>query len=133
MDAVEEQSVHQPVEQTVEQPVGEPLPDRTNYTELSDEMMAAVVEEVQGDICPVAKPKRTRRHKAKVEAEEPAPVEPPVEPEPVNETAPSAQALDESDVVVTGAAKQEQVTCNACGKVLTVLSLKYSHQKTCSD
>ncbi len=86
-------------------------------------MVAAIVEKVKGDIGPVARPKRTRRPEAKVEpellsvAEEPPPVEPPVEPEPVKETAPTVATLNESDVVATGAAKPDKITCNARGKM----------------
>ncbi len=79
-------------------------------------MLSAIVEEVKGDMGPVARPKRTRRPKAEVEseppsvAEEPAAVEPPAEPEPVHEAASSAPAFDESDVVFTGATKPDKIT-----------------------
>ena len=141
MNAVKEQPVEQPVEEkVVETPIEEPLPERTNCTEMSDEMLAAIVEEVKNDVGPVAKPKRTRRPKAKAEppSEEPTLSAVPEEPEPVKETPPSepvaavAPAVDDSDVVVTGAAKPDKITCNACGKMLSVKSFKYSHQKTCS-
>ena len=105
--------------------VEEPLPQRTICTELSDEMMAAIVEEVKGDTLPTSKPKRTRRPKV-VEAAQPT------EPEPTKETAPIQPALDESDVVSTGAGKPEKIMCAACGKMLSMKSFKYSHSKTCA-
>ncbi len=37
-----------PVEQPVAQPVEEPLPERTNCTDLSDNLLAAIVGEVKG-------------------------------------------------------------------------------------
>jgi hypothetical protein len=130
-------------EAPVEAPV-EPLPERSNYIELSDDTLTAMTEQVKGDIIPVAKPKRTRRPKQKVEPElpnvieEPRPVEP-VPSVPLDESdivatiepAPTVP-LDESDVVATGAVKPDKITCSACGKILSMKSFKYSHQKTCS-
>ena len=111
--------------------VEEPLPQRTNCTELSDEMLAAIVEEVKGDTLPTSKPKRTRRPKV-VEAAQPTEPEPTKEPEIVRETAPIQPALDESDVVSTEAGKPEKIMCAACGKMLSMKSFKYSHSKTCA-
>jgi hypothetical protein len=59
MNAVKEAPVEPPVET---------LPERSNCIELSDDMLVAITEEVKGDIVPVAKPKRTRRPKAKAES-----------------------------------------------------------------
>jgi hypothetical protein len=102
---------------------------------------------VKGDIVPVAKPKRTRQPKQKVEplgsvTVEPPPAEPTIEPVP---SAPLDESdvvatieqvprvpLDGSDVVATGAAKPDKITCSACGKIFSMKSFKYSHQKTCS-
>jgi hypothetical protein len=127
------------------EPMNEPLNVQPNEQqskepppEMTDEVLATIVEEVKNDVLPVSKPKRTRRTKAKQEEEQQVIN---VEPEPVNETAPTVPVvepapivtiLDESDVVSTRTDRPDKITCNACGKVLSMKSFKYSHQKTCS-
>jgi hypothetical protein len=80
---------------------------RNPQTEMTDKVLATIVEEVKNDVLSVSKPKRTRRTKAKQEEEQQVFN---VEPEPVNQTAPTVPVvepapivaiLDESDVVST--------------------------------
>ncbi len=101
-------------------------------------MLFNIAEKVKHDVQSVSKPRRTRRIKAKQE-EEPQVMN--VEPDPFNEMAPTAPVvdpapivaiLDESDVVSARTDKPDKITCNASGKVFSMKSVKYSHQKTCS-